>query len=213
MNKIRNLSLFVCLAAVPAAFGQRWEVGGAAGGSFYTSQTVTSPAGSADATFERGFTGTGYLTHNTGDRWGGEIRYDFTMGAAKLSGNGTSASLDSQAHAFQYHIHYNFAPAEAAFRPFVAFGGGMKMFRGVGSPQVFQPLGKIALLTPTSQMTGVVAFGGGVKVRVNRTIALRMAVYDFMSPFPSEVIAPALGAKVGGWLHNLTPMVGVSALF
>jgi hypothetical protein len=213
MKIVRHLSLVVCLAAAPSLFGQRWEFGGAVGGSFYTSQTVKSSLGNADAKFDRGILGGAYVAHNSGNYWGGELRYDFQTGSAMLSSNGTDVSFGAQTHSFQYHVHLHTAPAEAAFRPFVAFGGGMKMYRGTGTEQVFQPLGRIALLTKTSQMLPVVAFGGGVKVRVSQKIALRVAVYDFLSPFPDEVIAPNIGASVGGWLHNITPMIGISAVF
>jgi len=46
---------FTCVA--PTAFAQRWEVGAAGGGSFYTSQTVTNVAGNASAGLAPGFVG------------------------------------------------------------------------------------------------------------------------------------------------------------
>jgi hypothetical protein len=214
MKNSRILSLAVCLATAPFAFGQRWEFGGAVGGSFYTSQTFKNPvAGNADAKFDNGFLSGGYLAHNAGERWGGEIRYDFQTGNAKLSSGSTNVTFGAQAHSVQYHLQWHATPSEASVRPFVSFGGGLRMFRGTGADQVFQPLGKTALLTRTNQLVPVVGFGGGVKLRISQNVALRVAVYDFLSPFPDEVIAPNIGSRVGGWIHNITPMVGISALF
>ena len=41
----------------------------------------------------------------------------------------------------------------------------------------------------------------------------RVEVHDFLTPFPKQVIAPNQGAKVGGWLQDFVPMVGISYLF
>jgi len=38
-------------------------------------------------------------------------------------------------------------------------------------------------------------------------------VRDYITPFPNKVIAPAPGAKVGGWLQDFVPMFGVSWTF
>jgi len=31
-----------------------------------------------------------------------------------------------------------------------------------------------------------------------------------VSPFPTKVITPNVGAKSGGWLHDFVPMIGIS---
>ena len=71
MKQTAILALGVCLA-VPAAFGQKWEVGGAVGGGFYTSQNVSGPAGSADAKFNTGLVGSAWVGNTSSDHWGGE---------------------------------------------------------------------------------------------------------------------------------------------
>src|ERR1700679_3810525 len=46
--------LVVCAAVLPAAWGQKWEVGGGVGGGFYTSDNITSPDASASAEIQTG---------------------------------------------------------------------------------------------------------------------------------------------------------------
>ena len=69
---MRILSKYTCAAAillVPGAFlntcwAQKWELGGLAGGGFYSNATVTSPAGSGDASFKSGPVYGGYIGSN-----------------------------------------------------------------------------------------------------------------------------------------------------
>ncbi len=74
--------MFLALATLtPAAFAQKWEVGFGAGGSFLTSQTVTNPAGNADATRDPGLALSAWLDNSIGSGViGGELRYDYEMG-------------------------------------------------------------------------------------------------------------------------------------
>jgi hypothetical protein len=52
-----------------------------------------------------------------------------------------------------------------------------------------------------------------LKFRLTSHFILRLDVHDYLTPFPKQVIAPALGAKVGGWLQDFVPMAGVSFVF
>ena len=45
MRHFLSITFFALACFTPAAFAQRWEVGAAGGGSFYTSETVTNPPG------------------------------------------------------------------------------------------------------------------------------------------------------------------------
>jgi hypothetical protein len=49
MKLTSKLVVYAAIAAAPLAMAQKWEVGGGAGGGFYTSQDVTGTAGSASA--------------------------------------------------------------------------------------------------------------------------------------------------------------------
>ncbi len=54
--------LVACTALIaPLAMAQQWEFGGGVGGGFYTSQDVTSSAGSATAKIQTGLAGSVWL--------------------------------------------------------------------------------------------------------------------------------------------------------
>ena len=214
MTKRVVCMLSAVLATASSAWCQKWEFGGAAGAGFYTSQTVTnSTAGNANAKIGAGLTASAWLANNTSDRWSGELRYDFQRGALGLSSGGASASFGAQSHAIHYDVHLHFAPREASIRPFVSFGGGMKMFQGTGQEVTAQPLSRIALLTKTTDLRPVVSVGAGVKARLGERWNLRAGVWDFFSPFPGKVIAPNAGSSVGGLVHDFVPMIGISYIF
>lgn len=196
------------------AFGQKWEFGGGAGAGFYTSQTIANAAaGSAKANIGTGLNASAWLTNNSSDRWSGEMRYGYARGPLQLDGNGAKASFGAQAHTIHYDVHLHFAPREATIRPFVAFGGGVRLFQGTGQEVAAQPLSRIALLTKTNDLRPVISLGAGFSARLNERWALRAGVWDYMTPFPKKVIVPNVGSSVSGWLHGITPMVGLSYLF
>jgi outer membrane protein W len=202
------------LATGLSAWGQKWEFGGGAGTGFYTSQTVThTTAGNASAKIGSGLSATAWLANSTSDRWSGEIRYDYQRGDLKLSSGGANASFGAQAHTIQYDVHFHFAPREAQIRPFVAVGGGVKMFQGTGTEVAAQPLSRIALLTKATDLRPVVSVGAGIKARLGERWNLRAGVWNSMTPFPNKVIVPNSGSSVGGWLFNFTPMVGLGYMF
>lgn len=214
---MKKLFVFVpvlsALAFAPAALAQKWEVGGGVGGSFFTSETVTNPAGNANASMATGLSASFWLTQNSANRFGGEFRYDYENTGLKLSSNGTNVNFGADTHAVHYDVVMHFAPTEARVRPFVAAGGGVKFFQGTGKEEAYQPLSNVALLTKTNQLEPLVSVGGGVKVALSRSWLLRLEVHDYMTPFPNNVIAPAQGSKVGGWLQDFVAMVGISAAF
>jgi outer membrane protein W len=196
------------------AVAQKWEFGGGVGGGFYTSQTVKNErAGNATAKFEPGLAAGAWLSNNIGNRWGGEIRYDYQRSGMQLSGNGGSASFAAISNAIHYNFQYHFADREAKVRPFVSFGAGFKVYHGTGTEVAVQPLSRIALLTRTNDARPMAVFGGGVKAKLGERFGIRVAVYDFLTPFPSKAIAPNTGSSVGGWIHDFVPMFGISYLF
>ena len=202
------------LALTPAAFGQKWEFGGGVGGGFYTSQTITnSVAGDATAKIGSGLAASAWLASAGTRHWGGEVRYDYQMGNLQLSSGGSQASFGGATHTVQYQAQYHFLTQEDKVRPFVAFGGGMKLFQGTGSEVASQPLNQIALLTKTNDVRPVLSAGVGVKARLGNRWSLRAGFYDNVSPFPSKAFTPNHGSKVGGWIQDFVPMVGVSYLF
>ncbi|HLJ47230.1 MAG TPA: outer membrane beta-barrel protein [Bryobacteraceae bacterium] len=209
-----SLFLFCAVATAGAAFAQKWEVGAGVGGAFYTSQSFTNAGSSATGSLSMGPVVSAWLGNNSGRLLGGEFRYDYEFTNLELNSGGTKASFGAQTHSFHYDFLFHFAPREARIRPFVAAGGGIKMFRGTGTEQAFQPLSNLGLLSKTSQIEGLVSVGGGVKFTLASIVQLRLEVHDYLTPFPNKVIAPGLGAKGGsGWLQDFVPMAALAITF
>ena len=202
------------LALTPAAFGQKWEVGGGAGGGFYTSTSITNAiAGNADAKIAAGPSVGAWLTYNSSARWGGEIRYNLQTGDFQLSSGGTQAKFGAATHTVNYDFNYHFRSVEDSVRPYVAFGAGVKLYQGTGTETASQPLSRIALLTKTNEMRPVASFGFGVKAKLGSNWLLRADIHDYFSPFPTKVFTPNSGSKAGGWMNDIVPMVGLSYIF
>lgn len=206
-----NHLLFVCFAALATgAFAQSWEVGAGVGGGFYTSQTVSSPAGSASAKIQNGLAGSVWVGNSWQGHWSGELRYDYGMGDLALSSGGTSASFSARTQQFHYDLMWHATSSESRIRPYVAAGAGIKLYQGTGAQVVYQPLSNVALLTQQQDLTPMVSAGGGVKFQLSPHVQIRLDVHDYLTPFPNKVITPNAGAKVGGWLQDIVPMIGIS---
>jgi outer membrane protein W len=189
---------------------QKWEVGGGVGGGFYTSQDVTSPAGSASAKLQTGLAGGVWLGNNGSGHWSGELRYEYQMGNLALSSGGTTATFGAHTQQFHYDVMWHATPSESRIRPFVEAGAGIKLYQGTGAQVAYQPLSNFALLTQQQDLRPLVSAGGGVKFQISQHVQLRVDVHDYATPFPKNVITPNSGAKVGGWLMDFVPMVGIS---
>lgn len=201
----------VCLSALaPAMVAQNWEVGGGAGGGFYTSQDVSLAGSSVSAKIDTNVSASAWLGNNGPNHWGGELRADYQIGDLALNGTGTSASFAAQSYAFHYDVLWHFTPRGSKIRPYVALGAGIKVYQGTGSPVAYQPLSNFALLTKDQDLTPLISGGAGVKVQLAPRVQLRFEVHDYATTFPKQVIAPNTGAKVGGWIMDFVPMVGLS---
>lgn len=192
-------------------FAQRWELGVGAGAGIYTTpQTITAGARSANAGL---YPGGGFYTsigHNPGRKWGGEVRYMWRMNDLKLSAGSTSVRFGAQSHSIGYDFVYHLIHDDSNVRPFVSFGGGMRLYQGTGSEVVVQPLNQFAFLTRASEWKPMASLAAGVKFRIGRSLLLRLEARDTATPTPTRLIAPAFGAALGGWLHDFTVMGGIA---
>lgn len=210
MKHFLSLMFLAGAVATPAAFAQKWEVGLGAGGSFFTSETITNPAGNAVATRQPGLALSAWLDNTIGSGlFGGELRYDYEMGDLKLSSGGTSTTFASRSNALHYDFLYNFTSSESAVRPYVEAGGGIKWYSGTGTEQVFQPLSNIAVFSDVRDMRPLVSVGAGIKFNVAKSTTMRLEVHDYLTPFPSTLIAPVGGSSVGGWFQDFVVSVGL----
>jgi len=204
-------ALAVVLTAEPGR-AQKWEFGAGGGGSFYKSQTVTNGPVNGSAGFSKGFVATAILGQNLYRHLSGEIRYTYGRNDLALASGGAKVGFAGHSHAICYEFLIHSAPAGAKVRPYVAAGGGFKMYQGTGKEEKYQKLSNLAILTKTQEWKPLLTFGGGVKYRVSKRALLRVEFRDYFTQFPKQVIAPNRGSKVGGWIHNFVPMAGLTFL-
>ncbi len=208
--------LFILTALVlvaPACLAQKWEVGGVTGGGFTNGLTVSNAIGTASTGFDKGLAFGAVLGQNLYPRVSGELRYTYNFSDLRVSGAGESATFRGLTHSIHYDILVHARRSHSHVRPFAAAGGGVRLFRGVGTESAYQPLSGFALLTKTNQWTPMAAFGGGIKYVLGQRVLLRIEVQNYFSRFPTKVIAPAPGAHLAGWLHELVPMAGITFVF
>ena len=205
--------LIALLVSAAAVFAQGWEAGAAAGSGVALSSTVTGTAGSAAAGLTTSPSFGVYVGQDVSRRLGGEIRYTFRPGDLRLRSGGTTVTFGGQSHLVHYDLLVYGAPKSGSIRPFVAIGGGVRLTRGTGREAPYQPLMEHALLTRTPQVQPVASLGAGFKMTVGRKMIFRAEFRDYVSPFPTKVIAPAGGAKIDGWLHDIVPLIGLGWIF
>jgi len=214
MKHFLSFMFLALAAAAPAAFAQKWEVGVGAGGSFLTSETITNPAGDANAGRDPGLAVSAWLDNNIGSGlFGGEFRYDHENGDLKLSSGGTTVKFGSQSNAIHYDVVVNFASSESAVRPFIEGGAGVKWYTGTGGEQVSQPLSNIAVFSDVKDLRALVSVGAGLKFNIAKSVLLRLEVHDYLTPFPNTLIAPVPGSSVGGWVNDIVVQAGLGFAF
>jgi len=195
------------------AFAQQWEVGGIGGVGFLNNVNVNGAAGSAKAGFAAGVAAGAFFGQNLNAHWSGEVRYEFFDSSLKLSGGGSSASFSGMAHAIHYDLIYHTNRKHSPVQFFAAVGGGLKIFEGTGSQEAYQPLMQFGYFTQTHQLKPMISVGGGFTYKLSERVYLRTEVRDFISPFPTAVIAPPQGVSYGSILQDIVPMVGVTYVF
>lgn len=216
-----NIQLLLLLVLVSAAASwtqvrgaePRYEIGGGVVGSYYDKKAFTSSVGNADAGFDMGWGASVWIGHHMYPKLSGEIRYDMVRNDLTLDGAAAKASFGGDSHAVHYDLHFHMTSLGSKVRPFFLAGGGVKMFRGTGTERAFQPLSEIAVLTHTTELTGLVSFGVGVKMQLSDRVLLRLEFRDNLTRFPKKVIAPNRGKGGDGWINNFMPTAGLSVLF
>jgi hypothetical protein len=208
--------LKVCLMLSPLAGGlwaQHWEVGGSAGYGLYRDVSVNNGSLSGKTGFQSGIAFGGVFGNQTTRLIGGEARYTYRSNDMHVSSGSTKATAGAQSHAIHYDVLVHAASSDAAVRPFAAIGGGVKYFRGTGNEAPFQPLSNLVALTRTSEAQPLISAGGGVKFRISPRALVRVDFRDYMTPFPSSLLALPANSRASGWMHDFVVMVGISGLF
>src|SRR5208283_456174 len=142
--------------------------------------------------------------------WGGEMRCMCRFGGLKLASDGTEVDFGGHTHIITGDILRYFTPRESAVRPYVSFGGGVRILVGTGQESSTQPLGEFAALTATRETQAVGDFGVGLKFKLSKSTNLRLEVRDYIGPAPNKVIAPNVGATISGVLNDVIAMAVLS---
>lgn len=198
---------------IPAALGQNWELGGGGGYGVARSNTVSFRSATGEAGLRRGYLATAYGAHHTYRRLSGEFRYTYRQGSPEVFAGGRQARIAGETHTVNYDFLLHARHKQSGIRPYVAFGGGIKVFRGTGTESAFQPLSELILLTRTRETLPLFSVGGGVSVRLAPRAVFRFDFRDHVTPFPSKVLQPAPGAQLRGWLHDFVPLVSIGWTF
>ena len=210
---MKRYLLLVGAVGVCVCAAQEFELGGAGGYGIYRNRTFTSGTRTAEAGFRRGISFSAVAGNDMHRLLGGEVRYTYRQNDLSLKSGASDSSFSGEAHMVHYDALLHATSNRAKLRPFIAFGGGLKYFRGTGTESESQPLQTFAVMTRTSELLPMVSLGGGVKFTIGSHALLRFEFRDYLTPFPAKVLLPAPGVQGTGWLHDLTSMIGISARF
>ena len=211
---MRGYLVLVALSAGGSCcFAQSWSIGAAGGFGFYHDATISNASGSASAGFGPRFAAGAVVGEDVAEYFGGELRYTFRDGDSELRFGGRQANLDAAAHALHFDFLAYATRRHARLRPFLAGGAGIKRYMATGQVDPVRPLRSFALLAHANEVKSLVSFGGGVKALLGDHWLVRVDFRDYATPFPENVIVPAPGAKIHGWLHDFVPLLGVDWTF
>jgi hypothetical protein len=201
------------LGLAGACAAQQWELGASGGFDYSLDKTVKRGSDTAKAGFKPGLALGVFVVQNMYKHLSGEIRYTFQMDDLKVSSGGSEATFSGQSHALHYDLLYLTGGKDSRVRLFAAAGGGVKIYRGTGDQHATQNLGQFVALTQTQEIKPLISFGGGVKMKLSGRISLHLEARDYLTPFPTKVIAPVPPSTVGGWVHDFVPLIGISIGF
>jgi hypothetical protein len=218
MLKLREtilaMTAAVALFSASAAYAQsdvhRWEVGAVGGYGMSPSLTVQNATTSASTGFHNGIALGVFAGEDTYRYWSGEVNYLYRQSDLKLEGSGQSAGFSAHTHIITGDFLGHFAPVEARFRPFVSFGGGVKILSGTDLVSLSQPLRTLAAFNSGNEVLAVGAVGAGIKYRISKSVRLRFQVRDYISQAPSKVINPGPGAQMSGIVNDIVATGAVS---
>jgi hypothetical protein len=209
MRRIAVTTLFLA-ATTASCFGQQWEFGGMGGAGFLSNVNVSSPAGAATAGFQTGGAFGGFIGENLYPHWSGEVRYMYLQNDQHISSGGTNATFAGNAQVVHFDMLYHTNRKGSKIQAYVALGGGVKIFRGTGAEQAYQANYQFGYMTKTQQLKPMVDAGAGLRFELKPHIFMRTEFRDFVTPFPTQIIAAAPGAKFGKILNDIVPTISVS---
>lgn len=205
--------LAILLLATSPLWAQKYHFAALAGYGMAPAATAAWGSETAEAGIKSGALLGVAAGQEINEHLGGEFRYLFRFSELKVAGRGTEVRFGGRSHLVHYDLLVLARSGQAPARPYLAFGGGIRVYQGTGQEAAYQPLSQFAVLTRTRQVVGMASLGGGVKIRVGRRSWIRWEFRDYLTPFPKTVIAPGRGAEIKGWVHDLTGLAAVGVSF
>jgi hypothetical protein len=211
---MRNFTALLFLCSISGwAQGQwepgRWTLGGVGGWATNPESTATNSLGEARVRMEPGLAVGALAAHDMYEFVSGEIRYMYRRNEFGARTPGQEFRFGGHSHLVHYDIVAHVTRRTAVVRPFLAVGGGVRIFRGTGEESASQPTDDFVVLTRTRETKPMVSAGAGVKVQVNR-ITFQAEFRDYISPVPNRIILPVPGTQLSGWMHDWMPLFGIS---
>lgn len=193
-----------------ATMAQNWELGVNAGTGFLNNIPVTGALGSGSLTFSSGYSAGAFLSQHLYPFVSGEVRYSYRSSDLELRSGTTGLVFNTVSHLIHYDVLIHVRERGTSVRPFFAVGAGARVYEGKGQEQAFQPLSHLALLTRTRDIKPLISLGAGTSVRLSEHVYLRLEFRDLVTPFPKRIATPAPGSAIGGYVHDVVPMVAIS---
>jgi hypothetical protein len=161
--------------------GVHWEVGAAGGYGFSSENLNSGPAFSA------------FFGDDTYNYFGGEVRYTYRFDDFNLSSRATSFATTAHTHIAEGAFLGYFRPRSSAIRPFVVFGGGVKILDGIGIRRDIFPTADAGL---------------GIKFSAGTHLRIRFELRDYIGPMPR-----ILGTAGGSVANDVTGLGGISYMW
>jgi len=116
---------------------------------FTRNAVVTGLSGSGKTGLKNGVAAGVWFGSDDYRRLSGELHYLYRVSDLQVEGGGQKASFNGESHLMHWDFLYHSAPRTSKVRLFVAGGAGVRLYRGTGMEQAYQPANKFAWLTKT----------------------------------------------------------------
>lgn len=205
-NWLRLILLLVATACgAPCA---DWQATATAGFGRYDYLSFRSPAGTAEAGIGARYILEASIGRLLTEHLAIEGAWTFQDGDFELKSGGQKTAFDANAHSVHGDLYYYFRGRETRLRPFAVGGAGVKFYRGIEAVRP-RPLAAYGMFADGTDARSLLIIGGGITYGLSAHWAVRAAIRDLATPFPSSVIVPAPGSNLSGWLHDMVVTVGI----
>jgi hypothetical protein len=195
-------------ASAGAALGGDWQATASGGFGKYRYVSLSSTSGTGDAGIGARYVLDAAIGRALGEHLAMEGAWTFQDGDFEIRSGGQKTAFDAHAHSFHGDFYYYWRGRSVRLRPFVEGGAGVKLYQGIEDVRP-RPLAAFGSFAHATDARALLVVGGGVDWKLSSHWAVRIAVRDFATPFPSSVIVPAAGVSAGGWLHDAVVTAGI----